>query len=61
MKLSLIVRGQHPPGDPEAHLRDDLELVRCADRLGFEVAACERFRWKGDRDPMLRFELMQPV
>lgn len=36
MKLSLMVRGQHPPGDTEGHLRDDLDLVRCADRLGFE-------------------------
>jgi alkanesulfonate monooxygenase SsuD/methylene tetrahydromethanopterin reductase-like flavin-dependent oxidoreductase (luciferase family) len=36
MKFSLIVRGQHPPGDTERHLRDDLDLVRCADRLGFD-------------------------
>src|SRR6202451_4615655 len=35
-KLSLIVRGQHPPGDPAKHLADDLELVRAADRLGFD-------------------------
>ncbi len=27
-KLSLIVRGQHPPGDPAGHLADDLDLVR---------------------------------
>src|SRR6185437_14625622 len=36
MKLSLIVRGQHPPGDAAGHLRDDLDLVRAADRLGFD-------------------------
>ena len=36
MQLSLIVRGQHPPGDITGHLRDDLELVRRADRLGFD-------------------------
>lgn len=36
MKLSLIVRGQHPPGDPAGHLKDDLDLVRTADRLGFD-------------------------
>ncbi|HEX3885289.1 MAG TPA: LLM class flavin-dependent oxidoreductase [Stellaceae bacterium] len=36
MKLSLIVRGQHPPGDPAGHLADDLDLVRAADRLGFD-------------------------
>ena len=36
MKLSLIVRGQHPPGDTVQHLRDDLDLVRCADSLGFD-------------------------
>lgn len=36
MKLSLMVRGQHPRGDITQHLRDDLELVRHADRLGFD-------------------------
>src|SRR5579859_7127153 len=36
MKLSLIVRGQHPPGDMAQHLHDDIELVLCADRLGFD-------------------------
>ena len=36
MKLSLIVRGQHPPGDTAQHLHDDLDLVRRADRLGFD-------------------------
>jgi alkanesulfonate monooxygenase SsuD/methylene tetrahydromethanopterin reductase-like flavin-dependent oxidoreductase (luciferase family) len=36
MKLSLIVRGQHPPGNPAQHLQDDLDLVRTADRLGFD-------------------------
>src|SRR3954452_3241593 len=36
MKLSLIVRGQHPPGDTVRHLDDDLALVRCADSLGFD-------------------------
>ena len=36
MKLSLIVRGQHPAGDPAGHLKDDLDLVRAADRLGFD-------------------------
>jgi len=36
MQLSLIVRGQHPPGDISGHLRDDLALVRRADELGFD-------------------------
>jgi len=36
LRLSLIVRGQHPPGDPAKHLADDLDLVRAADRLGFD-------------------------
>src|SRR5713101_3181455 len=36
MQLSLIIRGQHKPGDIAAHLRDDLELVRRADQLGFD-------------------------
>src|ERR1700742_2770139 len=35
MQLSLIVRGQHPPGDVVGHLNDDLELVRRAEQLGF--------------------------
>ena len=35
-RLSLIVRGQHKPGDPAVHLADDLDLVRAADRLGFD-------------------------
>ena len=36
MKLSLIVRGQHLPGDMVHRLHDDIELVRCAGRLGFD-------------------------
>ena len=36
MQLSLIVRGQHPPGDTAGHLRDDLDLVRRAEELGFD-------------------------
>src|ERR1700739_2057713 len=36
MKLSLIVRGQHPPGDTARHLHDDLDLVRTAERLRFD-------------------------
>src|SRR5215475_9769056 len=36
MQFSLIVRGQHPPGDTAQHLHDDLELVRCAERVGFD-------------------------
>ncbi len=36
MKFSLMVRGQHPPGDMPARLRDDLDMVRDADRLGFD-------------------------
>jgi alkanesulfonate monooxygenase SsuD/methylene tetrahydromethanopterin reductase-like flavin-dependent oxidoreductase (luciferase family) len=36
MQLSLIVRGQHPPGDIAGHLRDDLELVKRAEEVGFD-------------------------
>src|SRR5256714_8951819 len=36
MQISLIVRGQHPPGDIAAGLRDDLELVKRADQVGFD-------------------------
>ncbi len=36
MQLSLIVRGQHPPGDIAGHLKDDLALVRRAEALGFD-------------------------
>ena len=31
-----IVRGQHPPGDIVGHLRDDFDLMRRADALGFD-------------------------
>jgi alkanesulfonate monooxygenase SsuD/methylene tetrahydromethanopterin reductase-like flavin-dependent oxidoreductase (luciferase family) len=38
MDLSLIVRGQHPEGDDmRARLKDDLELVRRAEQLGFNA------------------------
>jgi alkanesulfonate monooxygenase SsuD/methylene tetrahydromethanopterin reductase-like flavin-dependent oxidoreductase (luciferase family) len=36
MQLSLIVRGQHPPGDIEGHFRDDIELVKRAEAVGFD-------------------------
>lgn len=36
MKLSLIVRGQHAPGESAARLRDDLDLVRTAEQVGFD-------------------------
>src|SRR5580658_4588275 len=36
MRLSLIVRGQHPPGSPAEHLTDDFDLVRAAEFLGFD-------------------------
>src|SRR5438046_7286532 len=36
MQLSLIVRGQQPPGDIAGHQRDDLELVRRAEKVGFD-------------------------
>jgi alkanesulfonate monooxygenase SsuD/methylene tetrahydromethanopterin reductase-like flavin-dependent oxidoreductase (luciferase family) len=38
MELSLIVRGQHPAGeDMQARLADDLQLIRRAERLGFNA------------------------
>ena len=36
MQLSLIVRGQHPPGDIAGHFRDDMELVKRAEAVGFD-------------------------
>src|SRR5438045_9654373 len=36
MQISLLVGGQHRRGDIAAHLRDDLELVRRADQVGFD-------------------------
>ena len=36
MQLSLIVRGQHPPGDIAGHFRDDIELVKRAEAVGFD-------------------------
>ena len=38
MKLSLIVRGQHPAGyDMQARLADDIDLVMRAEQLGFDA------------------------
>ena len=55
MKFSLIVRGQHPPGDTAGHLRDDLELVRCAERLGFDGIV------KGSHFSAAPFESVQQI
>src|SRR5438876_11942102 len=55
MQLSLIVRGQHPPGDIERHLQDDLELVRRADALGFDGIV------KGSHYSAHPFEYVQQV
>jgi len=42
MKLSLIVRGQHPANDDIGdRLRDDLELVRRAEEVGFDGIEAE--------------------
>src|ERR1700674_4209240 len=53
MQLSLIVRGQHKPGDIAAHLKDDLELVRRAEELGFDGIV------KGSHYSAPRFEYVQ--
>ena len=48
MQLSLIVRGQHPPGDIVARCQDDLELVqRAGPRLGATVEWI--FQLRGDK------------
>lgn len=54
-RLSLIVRGQHPPGDPAGHLADDLDLVRAADRLGFDGVV------KGSHFSAAPFEAVQQI
>jgi alkanesulfonate monooxygenase SsuD/methylene tetrahydromethanopterin reductase-like flavin-dependent oxidoreductase (luciferase family) len=36
MQISVIIRGQHPPGDTAGHMRDDLELVRTAEKVGLD-------------------------
>jgi alkanesulfonate monooxygenase SsuD/methylene tetrahydromethanopterin reductase-like flavin-dependent oxidoreductase (luciferase family) len=55
MQLSLIVRGQHPPGDIAGHLEDDLDLVRRADALGFDGIV------KGSHYSAHPFEYVQQV
>jgi alkanesulfonate monooxygenase SsuD/methylene tetrahydromethanopterin reductase-like flavin-dependent oxidoreductase (luciferase family) len=55
MRLSLMVRGQHPPGDIVSHLRDDLELVRRAARLGFDGIV------KGSHYSAHPFEYLQQI
>ena len=59
--VTIFFGAQNSPGMFHCNAYTEGKVRAIADRLGFEVAACERFRWKGDRDPMLRFELMQPV
>ena len=54
-KLSLIVRGQHPQGDTRQHLADDLDLVRAADRLGFDGVV------KGSHYSAHPFEAVQQI
>ena len=46
-QLSLMVRGQHPPGDPAGHLKDDLDLVRRAEQLGFSGSEIDGLRASG--------------
>ncbi|MEI7712003.1 MAG: LLM class flavin-dependent oxidoreductase [Rhodospirillales bacterium] len=36
MQISVIIRGQHPQGDTAGHMRDDLELVRTAEKVGLD-------------------------
>jgi len=55
LRLSLIVRGQHPPGDTQQHLADDLDLVRAADRLGFDGVV------KGSHFSAAPFEAVQQI
>ena len=45
MQISLIVRGQHPPGDTAAHLRDDLERgIGNPTRRRAALTRCRRLR-----------------
>jgi alkanesulfonate monooxygenase SsuD/methylene tetrahydromethanopterin reductase-like flavin-dependent oxidoreductase (luciferase family) len=55
MKLSLIVRGQHPTGASAQHLCDDLDLVRAAERLGFDGIV------KGSHYSAQPFESLQQI
>jgi alkanesulfonate monooxygenase SsuD/methylene tetrahydromethanopterin reductase-like flavin-dependent oxidoreductase (luciferase family) len=49
------VRGQHPPGEIAAHLRDDLDLVRRAEALGFDGIV------KGSHYSAHPFEYLQQI
>src|ERR1051325_11554180 len=55
MQLSLIVRGQHPPGDIEVHFRDDIELVKRAEVVGFDGIV------KGSHYSAHPFEYLQQI
>src|SRR3954453_7718245 len=55
MQLSLIVRGQHPPGDIESHFRDDIELVKRAEAVGFDGIV------KGSHYSAHPFEYLQQI
>ena len=40
MQFGLLIRGQHPAGDDiQARARDDLEMARRAEQLGFASVA----------------------
>ena len=55
MQLSLIVRGQHPPGDIVGHFRDDIELVKRAEAVGFDGIV------KGSHYSAHPFEYLQQI
>ena len=55
MQLSLIVRGQHPPGDIAGHFRDDIELVKRAEAVGFDGIV------KGSHYSAHPFEYLQQI
>jgi alkanesulfonate monooxygenase SsuD/methylene tetrahydromethanopterin reductase-like flavin-dependent oxidoreductase (luciferase family) len=55
MQFSLMVRGQHPPGDIAARFRDDISLVKRADELGFDGVV------KGSHYSAHPFEYVQQI
>jgi alkanesulfonate monooxygenase SsuD/methylene tetrahydromethanopterin reductase-like flavin-dependent oxidoreductase (luciferase family) len=54
-QFSLMVRGQHPPGDIAGHFRDDIALVKRADELGFDGVV------KGSHYSAHPFEYVQQI
>jgi predicted SAM-dependent methyltransferase len=52
---AMIFGSQNGDGQFHKNCYTEQKLRKMLDFLGFSISAVERYLWKGDRDPMLRF------